>query len=291
MDHFDADEALDLIERERVTVLCCVSTQFIMMLNANAERPRDLSSLRSMFTGGEAVPFERAAAFEDVTGAKVLQFYGSNETGALSYTTVHDDREHRFGTAGRIIDDMKVRLLDPETLARRARGRAPGPARVQGPGRVPRLLGRRRGQQEAVHRRRLDADGRHRRDRRRRLPVGGRAHVGLHHPGRQEHQRPGGRGRAGHPPRRRHGGRGAVPRPGLRRAGVRLRRAQGRCRDHARGAGRPPGEPGRQPEWYPERLVVVDALPRSSGGKVAKGDLRDDAKRRAAELAAEGETT
>ena len=42
-------------------------------------------------------------------------------------------------------------------------------------------------------------------------------------------------------------------------------------------------------EWYPERLVVVDALPRSSGGKVAKGDLREDAKRRAAELAAEGE--
>ena len=39
-------------------------------------------------------------------------------------------------------------------------------------------------------------------------------------------------------------------------------------------------------EWYPERLIVVDELPRSSGGKVAKGDLKEDAKRRAAELAA-----
>lgn len=27
-------------------------------------------------------------------------------------------------------------------------------------------------------------------------------------------------------------------------------------------------------ELWPERLVVVDALPRSSGGKVAKGELR-----------------
>ena len=36
-------------------------------------------------------------------------------------------------------------------------------------------------------------------------------------------------------------------------------------------------------EWWPERLVVIDALPRSSGGKVAKGDLRADAARRAAE--------
>jgi acyl-CoA synthetase len=33
-------------------------------------------------------------------------------------------------------------------------------------------------------------------------------------------------------------------------------------------------------EWFPERLVVVDALPRSSGGKVAKGELREDVKRR-----------
>ena len=133
MDRFDAEEALDLIERERVTVLGCVSTQFIMMLNANAERPRDLSSLRSMFTGGEAVPFERAAAFEDVTGARVLQFYGSNETGALSHTTVHDDRHHRFATAGRVIDDMHVRLLDPETMAPVADGVQQGQPACKGP--------------------------------------------------------------------------------------------------------------------------------------------------------------
>jgi succinate dehydrogenase/fumarate reductase flavoprotein subunit len=33
-------------------------------------------------------------------------------------------------------------------------------------------------------------------------------------------------------------------------------------------------------ELWPERLEVVDALPRSSGGKVAKGELRDDVRRR-----------
>ncbi|MCZ6782823.1 MAG: hypothetical protein O7G30_05880, partial [Proteobacteria bacterium] len=32
-------------------------------------------------------------------------------------------------------------------------------------------------------------------------------------------------------------------------------------------------------ETFPERLVVVDALPRSAGGKVAKGQLREDARR------------
>jgi acyl-CoA synthetase len=33
-------------------------------------------------------------------------------------------------------------------------------------------------------------------------------------------------------------------------------------------------------ELWPEYLVTVDDLPRSSGGKIAKSELRDDAKRR-----------
>ena len=37
---------------------------------------------------------------------------------------------------------------------------------------------------------------------------------------------------------------------------------------------------GVSPEWFPERLVVLDALPRASGGKVAKGELRADIRRR-----------
>jgi acyl-CoA synthetase len=39
-------------------------------------------------------------------------------------------------------------------------------------------------------------------------------------------------------------------------------------------------------ENLPERLVVVDAIPRSSGGKVAKAQLREDIRAR---LRAEGE--
>jgi acyl-CoA synthetase len=30
-------------------------------------------------------------------------------------------------------------------------------------------------------------------------------------------------------------------------------------------------------EWYPEYLFVLDQLPRASGGKVAKGELKKDA--------------
>jgi acyl-CoA synthetase len=39
---------------------------------------------------------------------------------------------------------------------------------------------------------------------------------------------------------------------------------------------------GVSKEVWPEHLVVVDDLPRASGGKIAKGELRDDIKRRLA---------
>ena len=110
MERFTASGMLDAIERHRVTVLCCVSTQFIMLLNEQVARQADLSSLRAMFTGGEAVPYERAAEFERTTGAAVLQFYGSNETGALSHTAHTDSRDRRLRTAGRVISEMNVRL-------------------------------------------------------------------------------------------------------------------------------------------------------------------------------------
>lgn len=109
---FDADEMARLIERERVTTLLCVSTQFRMLLESAQARERDLSSLRVMFTGGEAVPYEKAVEFEERTGATVLQFFGSNESGAFSYTTLEDPRERRLRTAGRLIPTMDVRLYD-----------------------------------------------------------------------------------------------------------------------------------------------------------------------------------
>ena len=38
-------------------------------------------------------------------------------------------------------------------------------------------------------------------------------------------------------------------------------------------------------ENFPERLIVLDALPYGSGGKVAKQELREDVRRRLAEEA------
>jgi acyl-CoA synthetase len=280
MERFDAHAALDLIESERVTVLCCVSTQFIMLLNAQAERPRDLSSLRSMFTGGEAVPYERAAEFEAVTGAAVLQFYGSNETGALSRTTAADTRERRLRTAGQVIPEMEVRLFDPKTGAdvtgqqRAGQPGCRGPAACLGYWDDPAanaklftpdgwmLMG------DIVE---IDGDGY--------LRVVGRTSDFIIRGGKNISAPAVEEEVAAHPgvalvaavaaPDAVFGERVAVyvtPRAG---AVVTLEGIT----DHlkTRGVSR---------DWFPEYLVLLDDLPRSSGGKLAKADLREDARRR-----------
>ncbi|OBK15962.1 class I adenylate-forming enzyme family protein [Mycobacterium asiaticum] len=109
---FTARAACAAIERYSASVLCCVSTQLTMMMADPSCREFDLSSLRVVFTGGEALPYRPALAFEELTGAKILQFYGSNETGLLSGTTLADSLDHRLRTGGRIVPEMSVRLFD-----------------------------------------------------------------------------------------------------------------------------------------------------------------------------------
>ena len=113
-----------------------------------------------VFAGGEALPYRPAAEFEELTGAKILQFYGSNETGLLSATTMNDSLQHRLRTGGRSSRKWRYDSSTAiKTSPRRAR-----PARVPGTGDQPRLPWRYRPRQ-AVHPGRLDAHGRHLRDR------------------------------------------------------------------------------------------------------------------------------
>ena len=112
LNRFNAPATCEAIAEHRVTVLCCVSTQLTMMIADSASREFDLSSLRVVFTGGEALPYRPAEEFEKLTGAKILQFYGSNETGLLSATTLDDSQPRRLRTAGRIVPEMSVRLFD-----------------------------------------------------------------------------------------------------------------------------------------------------------------------------------
>jgi len=284
MPRFDAAEALREIERHRVTVLAAVTTQFLLVLASPALGEVDLSSLRVLFTGGEAVPPERAARFEEATGARVLQFYGSNETGALSRTTLADPPDVRLRTAGRVIPAMNVRLFDDDGRDVTASGRGQpgcrGPLASRGYWNDPeanRALYTDDGWMRTGDVVELDADGV--------LRVVGRKADFVIRGGKNVSAAQVEAEVATHPAVALAAA-VAMPDPifGERVCVyVELRPGQGITLEAlcahlaARGVGR---------ELHPERLVVVPALPRASGGKIAKAALREDVRRRLADEAA-----
>ncbi len=286
LERFSPEAMLAAIETHRVSVLAAVSTQFVMMLNSPAVADHDLSSLRVLYTGGEMVPYERAAEFEDRTGARVLQFYGSNETGALSATRLTDDRDTRLRTAGHVLPSMHVRLLDPETGADVTATGGPGIAACRG---AVNCLGY--DNDEAANAELYTDDGWMRTgdlctiDAHGVLTVAGRTSDFIIRGGKNISAAQVEDEVASHPaialcaavamPDPTFGERVcvyAVVRPGAPEPGL------AEVCEHlaTRGVGK---------ELWPEHLVVVtDDLPRASGGKVAKAELRADATARAAGL-------
>jgi acyl-CoA synthetase len=267
-ERFAPELALAAIERYRVTILAAVSTQFVMMLNAPELADHDVSSLRILFTGGEMVPYEQARAFEEHTGASVLQFYGSNETGALSCTTPADPPEQRLRTAGRVIPEMNVRLLDIQEDGRGIPA-AKGPALCLGYWDDPTAnaeLYTSDGWMRMGDLATIDAEGY--------LTVVGRTSDIIIRGGKNISAVEVEREVGTHPavalcaavpvPDETFGERVGVfveLRPGTTLALNELTRHL-----ETRGTGK---------ELWPERLTIVDELPRASGGKIAKGELRD----------------
>ncbi len=277
MERFDAARALSLIDREQVTVLCAVSTQFVLMLNTPDLDRYDLRSLRVMFTGGEMIPYERARDFERRTGAMVLNFYGSNESGFATATTIRDPVDKRLRTAGRVQPGTELRLYEDGadvTASGRGQPGSRGPAISFGylddPAANAELFtpdGFVLHADEVT----LDAEGY--------LTVVGRKSDIIIRGGKNI-SAPYVEDEVGEHPAVALAAAVASPDPifGERvcvyvelTAGSTLELEELVAFLRARGV---------SSEYLPERLIVMDELPRSSGGKLAKGQLRDDARER-----------
>lgn len=275
LQRFSTSAACEAIARHRVTVLCCVSTQLTMLMADPLVRETDLSSLRVVFAGGEALPYRPAAEFEEVTGAKILQFYGSNETGMLSGTTLHDTRHHRLRTGGRIVPEMKVRLFDGDrdvTETGRGQPGCRGPATslgylsgLEGGSDHDRLFTR-DGWMRMGDICEIDADGY--------LSVTGRTSDFIVRGGKNISAAQVEDSAMTHPAL---AVAAAVPMPDPvfgEKVCLYAELVESHTLDlpelvnHLLAL-------GVSKELLPERLIVVDELPRSSGGKVAKGELRE----------------
>ena len=272
IERFDPVATCAAIARHQATVLCCVSTQLAMILANPASRDYDLTSLRVVFTGGEPLPYTQAAQFEDLTGVTILQFYGSNETGMLSATTIEDTLHRRLGTAGRIVPEMQVRLFDGDrdvTESGRGQPACRGPALSLGylGGTDHDKLFTKDGWMRMGDICELDADGY--------LTLTGRTSDFILRGGKNISAVQVEEAVATHPAVA-VAAAVAMPDPLFGERVCVFVELKAACALDLHALVEHLLQQGVSKELLPERLEVLDELPRSSGGKIAKGLLRDE---------------
>jgi acyl-coenzyme A synthetase/AMP-(fatty) acid ligase len=109
---FDPDERLELIERERVNVLCQAPTEYRILAKRTDLRP--ISSLRRLLSAGEPLNPDVIRAFRERMGIGIGDGYGQTETGAISGMRPGETDPARDGSMGTPLPGIEVRIEDGE---------------------------------------------------------------------------------------------------------------------------------------------------------------------------------
>ena len=115
MDNYKAIHALELIEKEKISVHHGVPTMFILELNHPRFAEFDLSSLRTGIIAAAPCPEEIVRKIRTNMGCDIMVFYGLTEsTASITATTFEDDDYIRSVTVGRVLPGSEARIVDSE---------------------------------------------------------------------------------------------------------------------------------------------------------------------------------
>jgi len=115
MHKWSPERALELIERERVTMFVGVPTQAWDLLESPDFERRDTSSLANVGGGGAPAPPELVKRIDEgFTGARPGIGYGMTETNAYGPQNSGDDYLRKPTSAGRPVPSMQVRVTDEQ---------------------------------------------------------------------------------------------------------------------------------------------------------------------------------
>lgn len=124
MERYRPDELLKLVQEERITIFPGSPTIFTGLLG-HADFPRtDWSSVHTCYSGSAALPEETLRRWEQAVGAPVYEGYGQTEAGpVLTFNAVGKPRKP--GSVGIPVPHTEIRIVDGEVVAR-------GPQIMQG---------------------------------------------------------------------------------------------------------------------------------------------------------------
>jgi long-chain acyl-CoA synthetase len=113
---FQADEAVRLLQREKITFFAGVPTMYWGLLGAlddSVDVAEIARNLRVAVSGGASLPVEIIRQVKDRFGVQILEGYGLSETSPVA-TFSDPERDPRPGSIGVPIWGVRVKLIDPE---------------------------------------------------------------------------------------------------------------------------------------------------------------------------------
>ncbi len=115
MRRWDAQEAVRLIEAEKITMFSAVPTMLWDMLHRAKLGDADLSSLRNVASGGQALPVNLLDEIRAVCPQAVMGTgYGMTEASGSLAQAVGDDFIRNRSSAGRVLPLAQVRIVAPD---------------------------------------------------------------------------------------------------------------------------------------------------------------------------------
>jgi long-chain acyl-CoA synthetase len=107
---FDPAALIELVRRDRVTILAGVPTMYSAMVGAAPDLgAADFAGLRLAASGGASLPGEIIRRFQDRFDCAILEGYGLTEsTGAATFNGLH--RERKVGSVGIALPGTEVRI-------------------------------------------------------------------------------------------------------------------------------------------------------------------------------------
>ena len=113
---FDPGLVLELIERERGTMMVAAPTMLDMLLEHPEFGGRDLSCLRVLSAGGMTVRPDLVRHVEATLGVRFSILYGQTEAcGSVTQTRLDDAPADRAETVGQPLPQTEVKIVDPQT--------------------------------------------------------------------------------------------------------------------------------------------------------------------------------
>jgi long-chain acyl-CoA synthetase len=109
------EQLLESIRKFKPTFAPLVPTMYIGMLNHPDINKTDLTSIKGCFSGSAPLPVEVIKAFEEKTGAVIVEGYGLTETSPVTHINPFAGGKRKVGSIGLPISDTLCRIVDLET--------------------------------------------------------------------------------------------------------------------------------------------------------------------------------